>query len=60
MLFKQLMPVLVQTVVSEMLLRPLGAACVALLALVALGVRARSLPLATPAAVLFVLLMTQA
>ncbi|MGK9459680.1 hypothetical protein ACSLFT_06485 [Streptomyces sp. G6] len=60
MLFNQLTSVLVHTAVSQVLRTPLGAASVALLVLVALGVRARSLPLAAPAAVLFVLLMTQA
>ncbi|GGQ43266.1 hypothetical protein ACFFKE_23435 [Streptomyces mutabilis] len=36
-----------------------GAACAALRGLVALGVRTGGLPLAAPAAVLFVLLLTQ-
>jgi hypothetical protein len=60
MLINQLMSAAVRWAVSEAVRTWLGASGVVLLLLVAVGVRTRSLSLAGPAAVLFVLLMTQA
>ncbi|WP_107095259.1 hypothetical protein [Streptomyces pactum] len=63
MLFNQLTSAAVQWAVAEVVRTRLGAfgtVGTLLLVLVMAGVRARSLSLAGPAAVLFVLLMTQA
>lgn len=63
MLFNQLTSAAVQWAVSEVVrtrLGGFGTVGALLLVLIVVGVRARSLSLAGPAAVLFVLLMTQA